>query len=63
MYTLIFNVVWPAKLFNFWDIAESAAGQGIVLLDKVRQTQALQWRVFVSLVDDNGCIVASVDKR
>jgi hypothetical protein len=37
VYTLIFNIVWPTKLFNFWDIAESAAGQGIVLLDKVRK--------------------------
>jgi hypothetical protein len=35
VYTLIFNLVWPTKLFNFWDIVESAVGQGIVFADQV----------------------------
>jgi hypothetical protein len=35
VYTLIFNLVWPTKLFNFWDIVESVVGQGIVFADQV----------------------------
>jgi hypothetical protein len=36
VYTLIFNLVWPTKLYNFWDVVESIVGQGIVLVDQVR---------------------------
>lgn len=36
VYTLIFNLVWPTKLYNFWDIVENVAGQAIVLADQVR---------------------------
>eukprot|EP00882_Tetradesmus_deserticola_P001183 GHRQ01001279.1.p1 GENE.GHRQ01001279.1~~GHRQ01001279.1.p1 ORF type:complete len:224 (+),score=103.48 GHRQ01001279.1:145-816(+) len=35
VYTLIFNLVWPTKLFNFWDFVETAVGQGIVVADQV----------------------------
>ncbi|WIA31025.1 hypothetical protein OEZ86_001063 [Tetradesmus obliquus] len=34
VYSLIFNIVWPSKLFNFWDVVEGALGQGIVAADK-----------------------------
>jgi hypothetical protein len=42
VYTLIFNLVWPTKLFNFWDIVESIVGQGIVFADQVGYIMKLQ---------------------
>jgi hypothetical protein len=35
VYTLIYNLVLPTKLFNFWDIVESFIGSGIVVADQV----------------------------
>lgn len=34
VYSLILNLVWPTKLYNFWDVVEGALGQGIVAADK-----------------------------
>ena len=34
-YTLIYNIVWGTKLYNFWDVVETVVGQGIVIADQV----------------------------
>jgi hypothetical protein len=35
VYTLIYNIVWGTKIFNFWEYVETAVGQGVVIADQV----------------------------
>eukprot|EP00878_Enallax_costatus_P003851 GHUV01004067.1.p1 GENE.GHUV01004067.1~~GHUV01004067.1.p1 ORF type:complete len:224 (+),score=43.87 GHUV01004067.1:334-1005(+) len=35
VYTLIYNIVWGTKIFNFWEYVETAVGQSIVIADQI----------------------------